>query len=30
MTGALFPQIDSRVFPADEKAQALEWVARVQ
>jgi hypothetical protein len=30
MTGALFPQIEARVFPADEKTQALEWVARVQ
>ncbi|RWO46105.1 MAG: STAS/SEC14 domain-containing protein [Mesorhizobium sp.] len=30
MTGALFPQIEARVFPADEKTQALAWVARVQ
>lgn len=30
MTGALFPQIEARVFPADEKTQALEWVADVQ
>ncbi|AZO63706.1 MAG: STAS/SEC14 domain-containing protein [Mesorhizobium sp.] len=30
MTGALFPQIEARVFPKDEKAQALEWVAGVQ
>ncbi|RWO56122.1 STAS/SEC14 domain-containing protein [Mesorhizobium sp.] len=30
MTGALSPQIEARAFPADEKTQALEWVARVQ
>ncbi|MER8814544.1 STAS/SEC14 domain-containing protein [Mesorhizobium sp. M0220] len=30
MTDALFPQIEARVFPEDEKAQALKWVAAVQ
>ncbi|MER9976464.1 STAS/SEC14 domain-containing protein [Mesorhizobium sp. M0085] len=30
MTDALFPQIEARVFPEDEKAQALKWVASVQ
>ncbi|MGI6852748.1 STAS/SEC14 domain-containing protein [Mesorhizobium sp. 1B3] len=27
---ALFPQIEARVFPEDEKADAMEWVAGVQ
>ncbi|MER8764017.1 MULTISPECIES: STAS/SEC14 domain-containing protein [unclassified Mesorhizobium] len=30
MTDALFPQIEARVFPEGEKAQALKWVASVQ
>lgn len=30
MTAALFPQIEARVFPEDETAEAMEWVAGVQ
>lgn len=30
MADALFPQIEARVFPEDEKADAMKWVAGVQ
>ncbi|MGK6316852.1 STAS/SEC14 domain-containing protein [Neorhizobium sp. DT-125] len=29
MTGTLFPQIEARVFPEEEKAQAMDWVSNV-
>jgi hypothetical protein len=29
MTGRLFPQIETRVFPEDEKDLAMRWVADI-
>ncbi|TCU07017.1 STAS/SEC14 domain-containing protein [Rhizobium sullae] len=30
MTGMIFPQIDARVFPQEQKAQAMSWVSDIQ
>lgn len=30
MAASLFPQIEARVFPTDEKSEALSWVSKIK